>query len=153
MNLDRIEKTVVLRAPQSQVWRAISNARDFGEWFGVKVDGEFRPGASVSARITTPGYDHLTMVILVEQIVPERLFSYRWHPHAIDPAADYSQEPTTLVEFHLEEVPGGTKLTVTESGFEAIPAARRETAFRMNDGGWAQQLLNIEKHLGKEPRQ
>lgn len=150
MNTDRIEKTIVLRAPQSQVWRAISSARDFGEWFGVKVDGEFQTGAHVAGRITTPGYDHLTMELLIEQIVPERLFSYRWHPHAIDPVADYSKEPTTLVEFHLETVSGGTRLTVIESGFGAIPASRRDIAFRMNDGGWAQQLLNIEKHLSKQ---
>lgn len=152
MNLDRIEKTIVLRAPRSQVWQAIANSQNFGEWFGVRIDGAFAPGARVSGRITTPGYDHLTMEILIEQVVPEQLFSYRWHPYAVDPAADYSKEPTTLVEFRLDEAPGGTKLTVTESGFDQIPAARRQEAFRMNDGGWTQQVVNIERYVTGAPK-
>ena len=151
MDLDRIEKTIVLRAPRSKVWQAIANPGHFGEWFGVKINGAFTAGARVSGRITTPGYDHLTMDLLIEQVVPERLFSYRWHPYAIDPAFDYSMEPTTLVEFVLEEVPDGTRLTVTESGFARIPAARRDEAFRMNEGGWTQQVLNIERHVAGPP--
>jgi uncharacterized protein YndB with AHSA1/START domain len=147
MSTDRIEKTIVLRAPRPQVWRAIANAKDFGEWFGVKIEGAFAPGATVSGRITTPGYDHLTMEIVIDQVVAERLFSYRWHPYAIEPGTDYSQEPMTLVEFRLDEVPDGTRLTVTESGFDRIPAARRDLAFRMNDGGWTQQVANIERYM------
>jgi len=147
ISTDRIEKTIVLRAPRSQVWQAIAGSRQFGEWFGVNIEGVFAPGARVSGRITTPGYDHLTMEIVIEQVVAERLFSYRWHPYAIEPGADYSQEPTTLVEFRLDEVSDGTRLTVTESGFDRIPAARRDLAFRMNDGGWTQQVVNIERYV------
>ncbi len=147
MNLDRIEKTIVIRAPRSRVWQAISNSTDFGEWFGMKIDAAFAAGARVSGRITIPKYDHLALEILIDQIVPERLFSYRWHPYAIDPAMDYSKEPMTLVEFHLEEIAAGTRLTVTESGFDQIPADRRAEAFRMNEGGWGQQVLNIEKYV------
>jgi uncharacterized protein YndB with AHSA1/START domain len=148
MSTDRIEKTITLKAPRSRVWRAIARADEFGTWFGVKLDGAFSPGAKVSGRITIPGYEHVVMEITIERVDPERLFSYRWHPYAVDPKVDYSGEPTTLVEFHLEDAPGGgTKLTVTESGFDRIPLARRAEAFRMNDQGWAAQLRNIERHV------
>lgn len=147
MNTDRIEKSVFLRAPRSRVWRAIATAPEFGTWFGVKLEGAFAPGARVSGRITTPGYEHVIMEITIERVDPERLFSYRWHPHAVEPGVDYSGEPTTLVEFRLDEVAGGTKLTVIESGFDRIPALRRAEAFRMNDHGWAEQLRNIERHV------
>ena len=147
MSTDRIEKTIVLRAPRSRVWRAIANAEEFGAWFGVKLEGAFAPGARVQGRITTPGYEHLTMDITIEQVDPERLFSYRWHPNAVDPGTDYSGEPTTLVEFRLDEVAGGTRLTVIESGFDRIPPERRAEAFRMNDQGWAEQIKNIERHV------
>jgi uncharacterized protein YndB with AHSA1/START domain len=147
MSTDRIEKTVFLRAPRSRVWRAIATAEEFGTWFGVKLEGEFSAGARVSGRITIPGYQHVTMEITIERVDSERLFSYRWHPYAIEPGVDYSGEPTTLVEFRLEEVTGGTKLTVTESGFDRIPAARRAEAFRMNDQGWTGQIRNIEHHV------
>lgn len=147
MGTDRIEKTVFLRAPRSRVWRAIATADEFGKWFGVKLEGAFAPGARVSGRITTPGYEHVIMEITIERVDPERLFSYRWHPNAIDPSVDYSGEPMTLVEFRLEEVPGGTKLTVVESGFDRIPVSRRAEAFRMNDHGWAEQLKNIERYV------
>ena len=148
MSTDTIEKSVVLRAPRSRVWRAITNAGEFGSWFGARLEGEFVPGAQVKGRITIPGYEHVVMDITVERVEPERLFSYRWHPYAIEPGVDYSGEPTTLVEFRLEEVTEGTRLTVTESGFDRIPAARRAEAFRMNDQGWAGQLKNIERHVG-----
>jgi uncharacterized protein YndB with AHSA1/START domain len=144
---DRIEKTIQLRAPVSRVWRALTNAREFGEWFRVKLEGPFAPGATVRGHITHPGYEHLKMEAFVERMEPERLFSFRWHPYAIDPNADYSAEPTTLVEFRLEEVAGGTRLIVVESGFDRIPAARRAEAFRMNDQGWSEQLRNIERHV------
>jgi len=146
---DRIEKRVVLRAPRSRVWRAISDAREFGEWFLVKLEGAFQQGAVIHGKITHPGYEHLTMDLHVERIEPEQYFSYRWHPYAIDPAVDYSSEPMTLVEFRLEETDGGTLLTIAESGFDQIPLARREKAFRMNEGGWAQQIVNIERHVTK----
>jgi len=144
---DRIEKKIVLRAPRARVWRAIADAKEFGTWFGAKLEGAFAAGARVRGRITIPGYEHLEMEITIERIEPERLLSLRWHPYAIDPAVDYSGEPTTLVEFRLEEVAGGTELTVSESGFDQIPAARRAEAFRMNERGWAAQLKNIERHV------
>lgn len=147
MSTDRIEKNIVLRAPRSRVWRAIASAEEFGAWFGAKLEGAFAPGARVKGRITIPGYEHVIMDITVERVDPERLLSYRWHPYAIDPAVDYSGEPTTLVEFQLEEVAGGTRLTVVESGFDRIPLARRAEAFRMNEQGWAGQLKNIERHV------
>jgi uncharacterized protein YndB with AHSA1/START domain len=147
MSTDRIEKSIFLRAPRSRVWRAITNAEEFGAWFGVKLEGAFAPGARVSGRITTPGYEHLIMDIAIERVDPERLFSYRRHPYAIEPGVDYSGEPTTLVEFRLEDAPGGTRLTVIESGFDRIPVSRRAEAFRMNDQGWAEQLKNIERHV------
>src|SRR4029453_15824183 len=117
MSTDRIEKSIVLRAPRSRVWRAIANAEEFGAWFRVKFEGAFAPGASVRGRITHPGYEHATMEITIERMEPEQLLSYRSHPYAVEPDMDYSAEPTTLVEFRLEEVSGGTRLTVTESGF------------------------------------
>jgi uncharacterized protein YndB with AHSA1/START domain len=147
MSTDRIEKNIVLRAPRSRVWRAIASADEFGAWFGVKLEGAFAPGARVKGRITSPGYEHVIMDITIERIDPERLFSYRWHPHAVEPGVDYSGEPTTLVEFHLDEVAGGTRLRVVESGFDRIPLARRAEAFRMNDQGWGEQLKNIERHV------
>jgi len=144
---DRIEKRVVLRAPRSRVWRAITTAQQFGEWFRVKLDGAFVEGATVRGRITHPGYEHLTVDMLVERIEPERHFSYRWHPYPIDPKVDYSTEPTTLVEFNLEDAEGGTALTIVESGFDRIPLARRAEAFRMNDQGWAGQIKNLERYV------
>jgi uncharacterized protein YndB with AHSA1/START domain len=147
MSTDRIEKSIFLRAPRSRVWRAIANAEEFDAWFGVKLEGAFAPGARVSGRITTPGYEHLIIDIAIERVDPERLFSYRWHPYAIETDVDYSGEPTTLVEFRLEDAPGGTRLTVIESGFDRIPVSRRAEAFRMNDQGWAEQLKNIERHV------
>lgn len=147
MSRDRIEKRVVLRAPRSRVWRAITTAEEFGTWFGVKLDGAvFAPAALVKGRITEPGYEEWKFEITIERIEPEHLFSYRWHPYP-DPAVDYAAEPTTLVEFRLEEVPAGTQLTVVESGFDRILPARRAQAFRMNDQGWSEQLRRIERHV------
>jgi uncharacterized protein YndB with AHSA1/START domain len=144
---DRIEKRVVLRAARSRVWRAITTAEEFGTWFRMNLDGMFAEGATIRGRITIPGYEHVTLEMLVERIEPERYFSYRWHPYAIDPAVDYSAEPTTLVEFTLEETEGGTALTIVESGFDRIPLARRAEAFRMNDQGWAGQIKNLERYV------
>jgi len=146
---DRIEKKIVLRAPRSRVWRALTNAAEFGQWFRVKLTSDFAPGKRVVGNITHPGYEHLKWEATVETMEPERLFSFRWHPYAVDPKADYSTEPTTLVEFTLEEVPEGTLLTVVESGFDQIPLRRRAEAFRMNDGGWAEQMKNIANHVAR----
>ena len=146
-NTDRIEKQILLRAPRSRVWRALTQAEEFGSWFGVKLDGELAPRRSVTGRITTKGYEHIRFELQVQQIDPESYFSYRWHPYAIDPEVDYSKEPTTLVEFRLEEVSDGTRLHLSESGFEQIPLARRAEAFRRNDGGWTEQMQNIERHV------
>jgi uncharacterized protein YndB with AHSA1/START domain len=144
---DRIEKEIVLRAPRAKVWRALTDAREFGRWFGAEMTDRFAPGARARGRITHPGYEHLTMDMTIERMEPERLFSWRWHPYAIDPKVDYSKEPTTLVVFELEEVAGGTRLRIVESGFDQIPLARRAEAFRMNSGGWVQQVENIRKHV------
>src|SRR5262245_23355861 len=144
---DRIEKEIVLRAPRSRVWRALTDAHEFGRWFGVTLEGPFVEGTHVRGQITHPGYEHLAMDILVERIEPERYVAWRWHPYAIDPAKDYSNEPTTLVEFRLHEHDDGTRLTVVESGFDRIPVDRRGEAFRMNENGWTQQLRNIERHV------
>jgi len=129
---DRIEKKIVLRAPRSRVWRALTDAREFSEWFRVTLRGQFEPGKEISGQVTYPGYEHLTMTARVERMEPDSLFSFRWHPAAIDPKVDYSAEPTTLVEFRLEDAPGGTLLAVTESGFQALPAARQGFAHEAN---------------------
>jgi uncharacterized protein YndB with AHSA1/START domain len=144
---DRIEKNVVLRASRSRVWRAITTAEEFGAWFRMNLDGEFAEGRTVRGKVTHPGYEHVTVEMLVERIEPERYFSYRWHPYAMDPAVDYSAEPTTLVEFILEETEGDTALTIVESGFDRIPLARRAEAFRMNDQGWAGQIKNLARYV------
>ena len=145
---DRIERKVLIKATRARVWRAVSDAAEFGSWFGVDFKGKaFVAGKSVQGKITYPGYEHLTMEVLIDQVVPERLLSWRWHPAAIDPAVDYSDEPTTLVEFELSEVEGGTALTVVESGLDKIPLARRATVFRLNSSGWDEQMRNIEKHV------
>lgn len=146
---DSIEKRVVLRAPPARVWRALTDAAEFGTWFGVKLQGAFKEGATVRGQITSPGYEHLTMEVLVERMETERYFSYRWHPYAIEPNVDYSHEPMTLVEFRLEETSGGTILTIVESGFDRIPLARRAEAFRMNEQGWTEQARNIERHVSR----
>jgi len=146
---DRIEKKVLLRAPRARVWRALTDAKEFGKWFGVELAGAFAAGARVQGTVTHKGYEHLKLEIAIERMEPERLFSWRWHPYAIEPEVDYSGEPTTLVVFELEEVPSGTLLTVAESGFDRIPLARRAEAFRMNDQGWAAQMKSIEQHVGK----
>jgi uncharacterized protein YndB with AHSA1/START domain len=145
---DRIERKILLKAPRARVWRAVSDAAEFGDWFGVDFEGKaFVAGMPVQGKVTYPGYEHISMEVQIERIVPQRLLSWRWHPAAIDPAVDYSQEPTTLVVFELEEVEGGTLLTVVESGLDKIPLARRATVFRLNTSGWDEQMLNIEKHV------
>jgi uncharacterized protein YndB with AHSA1/START domain len=144
---DRIEKQVTLKAPRARVWRALSDAREFGGWFRMKLESAFTPGATVLGRMSEPGYEGLPIEMVIEEMVPERLFSFRWHPYAIDPKADYSKEPMTLVTFELEEVAGGTLLKLTETGFDKIPLARRAKAFEMNDGGWSEMMRRIERHV------
>jgi uncharacterized protein YndB with AHSA1/START domain len=146
---DRIEKRIELAAPISRVWRPLTDFREFGQWFGVKLDGPFAAGQVSRGHITHPGYEHVKWEAVVQNMEPERLFSFTWHPYAIDPKIDYSEETPTLVEFRLEGTASGTLLLVTESGFDKIPSHRRLGAFRMNDGGWAQQLKNIEKHVAQ----
>lgn len=143
---DRIEQRVVLRAPRTRVWRAIANAEEFGTWFRMKLEGAFTEGKPIRGMITVPGYEH-SIEMLVERIDPEQYFSYRWHPYAIQPGVDYSAEPTTLVEFKLEEVDGGTAVTIVESGFDRIPLGRRAEAFRMNNQGWAGQIKNLTRYV------
>jgi uncharacterized protein YndB with AHSA1/START domain len=144
---DVIEKRIELDAPVSRVWRALTDHREFGEWFRVKLDGPFVLGEIARGHITYPGYEHVRWEATVQKIEPERLFSFTWHPYAIDLAVDYSREPTTLVEFRLEPKGNGTVLVLTESGFDAIPQHRRFDAFRMNERGWTEQMKNIERHV------
>jgi uncharacterized protein YndB with AHSA1/START domain len=146
---DRIEKQTLLRAPRSRVWQALTDSQAFGEWFGAKLADPFAPGARIRGAITHPGYEHVTFEITIERMEPERLFSWRWHPHAIDPGTDYSAEPTTLVVFELAEVADGTLLTVVESGFDGIPLARRLEAYRGNEGGWEWQMQSIAKYVSR----
>ncbi len=162
MNTDRIEKKVHLRASLQRVWRAVANSTEFGSWFGMKFDGDFVPGTTIRGVIvptaadpavaeTQQEYDGLPVEILVEQMEPEKLFSFRWHPYAVERDVDYSAEPTTLVAFTLEEAADGVILTVTESGFDRIPLARRAKAFAANDEGWAAQMKLIEEYLVHAP--
>ena len=144
---DRIEKEIVLRASRGRVWRALTDTDEFNAWFNVKLEGAFAVGKSVRGPLMIKGYTHVTMEVIVEAMEAERRFAYRWHPYAVDPKVDYSGEPMTLVEFRLDDVPGGTKLSVVESGFDQLPAHRRDEAFRMNDAGWKAQLENVRKYV------
>ena len=149
MDSDRIRKEIELAAPVDRVWRALTDHREFGEWFRVKLESPFVPGKSTRGHITYPGYEHLVMDVVVQKMDAETYFSFTWHPYAVDPKVDYSKEPPTLVEFRLEKSGKGTRLAVTESGFDKIPAGRRQEAFRMNDGGWTEQLKNVQRHVEK----
>jgi uncharacterized protein YndB with AHSA1/START domain len=144
---DRIEKNILLRAPRSRVWRALTDTQEFGTWFRAKLDGKFEVGKRIRGQITYPGYEHLSMDVTVEKMEAEKLFSYRWHPGATQVGTNYDEEPTTLVEFHLEDEAGGTRLTIVESGFDRLPRERRDEAFRSNDQGWTEQLKNIQGHV------
>lgn len=149
MNTHRIEKKIELKAPVSRVWRALTDPAEFGQWFHVKLDGPFVPGNATRGRITHPGYEHLKWEVNVQKMEPETLFSFTWHPYAVDAGADYSKEAPTLVEFRLKASKGGTLLILTESGFDKVPEARRPEAFRMNDQGWTAQMTNIERHVAQ----
>ena len=145
---DRIERSILLAAPIERVWHALADADTFGSWFGVKFDGvTFAPGKRAVGSITYPGYEYLKFDVEVERMEPPRLLSWRWHPAPMERGRDYSAEPPTLVVFELKEAEGGTLLTVVESGFDQIPAERRDEAFRMNSGGWDGQVENIRKHV------
>lgn len=146
---DRIEKQITLDAPPARVWRALTDVQQFNTWFGVSLTTPFAPGAEVSGRLAIRGYEHVTMTIWIEAMEPERFFSFRWHPYAIEPGVDYSAEPTTLVTFTLEDAGAGTQLSIVESGFDAIPASRRAKAFSMNSNGWSGQAENIRKFLAR----
>jgi uncharacterized protein YndB with AHSA1/START domain len=157
---DRIEKSIVLRAPRSRVWRALTDSREFGAWFGVKFDMPFTPGASMRGT-TVPttadadiaarqkAYEGASFELVVETLEPERLFSFRWHPFAVERDVDYSAEPMTLVEFELKDVPEGILLTVKESGFDRVPIARRAKAFTANEEGWEMVITLVGKHLAR----
>jgi uncharacterized protein YndB with AHSA1/START domain len=146
MSTDRIEKSIEIKAPVSRVWRALTDYREFGEWFRVKLEGPFEVGKQSRGNITHPGYEHMVLELVVKAIEPESYFAYTWHPYAVDPDTDYTSETPTLVEFRLEKSGDGTLLTVVESGFDKIPAHRRDEAFRMDDSGWAQQVKNIKNY-------
>ena len=146
---DRIEKEIEVKAPISRVWRALTDYKEFGEWFRVALEGPFAPGQLVRGKVLYPGYEHLTWEAIVQKMEPERLFSFTWHPMKDDNSVDMENE--TLVEFHLEPTPAGTLLTLTESGFAKLPADRRDFAFRKNDGGWTAQMQNIAHHVTQKP--
>lgn len=147
---DRIERSIVINAPRERVWRALSNAEEFGTWFGAKLAGQaFAAGQRARGQITYPGYEHIFFDVLVERVEPQDLLSFRWHPGALDATVDYSGEEPTLVTFTLADAPDhGTLLKVVESGFDKLPPARRLEAFRMNSGGWDAQMKNIVRHVG-----
>jgi uncharacterized protein YndB with AHSA1/START domain len=163
MITDRIEKQVVLRAPLDRVWRAVSDSEEFGRWFGVRIDGPFVAGTWVTATITGTTVDEEVAELQrphagakatwqIVAVEPSRRLAYRWHPFAVDADVDYDGEPTTLVEFTLSPTPDGVLLTVVESGFDAIPAARRSAAFEANSEGWAKQVELVRKYLALEQR-
>lgn len=145
---DRIERKIVLKAPRSRVWRALANAGEFGDWFGVNLKGKnFAAGERVQGQVTHPGYEHVVFDVWIERVEPEWVFSWRWHPAAVETGVDYSSEPTTLVVFELKDVEGGTLLSVVESGFDQVSPERRLSVFRENNQGWDEQIKNIEKHV------
>lgn len=145
---DRIDREILLNAPLTKVWNALANAEEFGDRFKIDFTGKtFKPGQKISGHITYAGYEHLVAELQIDKIEPQHYLSLHWHPYAVDPDVDYSQEPTTLVEFVLKEVNDGILVTVSESGFDLIPLARRDEAFRMNSGGWEEQMKNIERYV------
>ncbi|HEY7856795.1 MAG TPA: SRPBCC family protein [Terriglobales bacterium] len=151
MDKQRIDKETEIKAPVARVWRALTDYREFGRWFRVKLEAPFALGQTARGNIAYPGYEHLVMEVHVMAMEPERYFAFTWHPFAIDPKVDYSQETPTLVEFRLEPSPAGTMLRVSESGFENIPAERRAEAFLRNGEGWAIQVQNISEYVAQNP--
>ena len=151
MDVNRIEKSIELQAPVSRVWRALTDYREFGEWFLVHLEGPFRAGQPIRGQITYPGLEYVKFRAVVQTIEPEHTFSFTWHPYAVDPAIDYSTEAPTLVEFTLSPTPTGTLIRVAESGFENLPEPRRSEALHMDDGGWTVQMSHIEAYVAKHP--
>lgn len=147
---DRIQKEVFLKASITRVWRALADSAEFGRWFGAEMKGPFVAGARVEGRVLYPGYEHMSMDLIIEQMEPPRLFSWRWHPGGAEPGEDFSHEPMTLVVFELAEVDGGTRLTVTETGFDQLPIERRARAWSDNNSGWTEQMENIARHVGQK---
>jgi uncharacterized protein YndB with AHSA1/START domain len=161
MSTDRIEKQILLHAPLERVWQAVSDAQQFGRWFGVALNGAFTAGAHLTGTISPTTVDPevaklqkphegKSFELWVEKIEPMRSISFRWHPHAIAPGKDYSKEPKTLIVFNLQAFGKDTRLTITESGFDRIPIERRAEAFKANDGGWSHQAKLIEKYLSMQ---
>ncbi|MBW8759855.1 MAG: SRPBCC family protein [Burkholderiales bacterium] len=144
---NEIRQHKLIQAPPSRLWRAITDAAEFGAWFRVKLESPFVVGRETAGHITHPGWEHVRFTLRTEAIEPETRFAYRWHPYAIDMNRDYSDEPMTLVEFLLEPRDGGTLLTIVESGFDQLPPGRIDEAFRMNERGWTEQLDNIAAHV------
>jgi uncharacterized protein YndB with AHSA1/START domain len=160
MSVDRIEKEVLLHAPRERVWRAIADSAEFGTWFGMRFEGPFQPGAAMRATVVGTAVDAQVaeaqrahgaapFEIVIDRIEPQRLFSFRWHPYAMKPGEDYSSEPTTLIAFELAEEPEGVRLTVSESGFDRLPEARRTEAYAANEQGWAIVVTLISKYLAQ----
>ncbi|MCM0082275.1 SRPBCC family protein [Geomonas sp. Red32] len=150
---DSVEKTIELKAPVSRVWHALTDYREFGEWFQAKLESPFTPGQVTTGHMTYPGYEHIKWEAEIKQMEPEKLFSYTWHPYAIDPSVDYSHETPTLVEFRLEKIETGTLFRVKETGFDKLPPHRREEALQMHEEGWAEQLENIQRFVTTEHRE
>ncbi|MEX5593154.1 SRPBCC family protein [Pseudomonas orientalis] len=151
--LDRIERKVLLNASRKQVWEALTHAERFGDWFGIALKGKtFVTGETLEAQITYPGYEHVVWKARIERILPQTLFSFWWHPFAVDKDIDYDKEAPTLVEFTLEDRAPGILLRVVESGFDNVPQARRQKAFKMNSRGWDEQMGNIENYLNSARR-
>jgi len=161
-SIDRIEKAILLPAPCARVWQAISDAQQFGSWFGVQFDGVFVSGARLTGKIvptkvdqeiakSQAPYEGNLFECIVEQIEPMRRFSFRWHPFAVEPGVDYTKEPMTRVVFELAQAPGGTMLTISESGFDLIPVSRRARAYAAHEQGWEGQSRLIAKYLAREP--
>lgn len=144
---DRIVKTVELKAPVSRVWRALTDHNEFGQWFRVKLDGPFKPGTVSTGQMTYPSFEHYPWLAVVERMEPERLFSFRWHDFDEKSGTDVAKQPATLVEFRLEPTAEGTRLTITESGFEALPDPRRLEVLRGNTEGWNIQANNIAAYV------
>jgi len=147
---NQIEKRLELNAPVSKVWQALTDYRKFGQWFHVNIEGPFIPGQIARGKLTFPGYENYPWEVVVQKMEPERLFSFTWHPYALDAKRDYSQETPTLVEFRLEKMKKGTLLILTESGFDKIPSDRRMEAFRMNSNGWTKQMENIQEYVSEK---
>lgn len=146
---DRVESTILINAPRSRVWQALSRAETFGKWFGANLAGQaFEPGRRVRGPMTIEGHTHVIFDVIVGQVEPERLLSWRWHPHAVEAGADYSNdEERTVVTYTLQDAPGGaTRVTVVETGFDKVPPDRRMSAIRGVSKGWPWQMENLKKH-------